>query len=237
MPVDFVDFDEYKPSAGSTDYVVKYDNFITVLQGYAQELEDARENENTLWDNLDQNYIGYVLGNNLDGSSTDGSDGYKCINMKNAVDAQDYITWDQAQSIGGTTQPTNITDVSVGQLLANDILVVNKDGNAITGRPCTYSTLANGATVAANGNYDMALSGNKTIYLPSGASDGTTISFADIQGNLSSFSLTITPESSGYIMGLALNETLIMDTYDYCSFDLVFSGISGFGWTLARFQM
>ena len=228
-----VNFGPYKPIAGRTDYVKKYDDFITVLQGYAQELEDAAEGETDLQTNLANNYIGYVLANNIDGDT----ETYKCVNMLVGSDDQDYITVAQANSIGGTA-PTNITDVAVGALNANDILVVNAAGNAITGRPCSYTDCPTSGTVLANKNYDMNLTVSKSVTLPSGASEGTTISFADIQGKLtSSITLDITPNASEYMMGLAVGQGITFDAYPHCSFDLVASGITGFGWTLARLQM
>jgi len=235
-------FDPYKPSAGSTDYVVKYDNFITIIEDYASEVEAAREGESTLLENLEQNYIGYTLEANINGDSNT----YKCTNRAPAEDAQDYVTWEQAQSIvsGSEDPPTNVTDVGVGSLNANDILVINGAGTAITGRPCSYEQLTLASTnVLANKNYDMNIpSGGRIVNLPDSPSIGTTISFADIQGLItSSNKLTInpssTPTTARYIMGLVIDIPLEIDAYEYCSFDLVYTGISTFGWTLARFQM
>lgn len=232
------DFDEYKPIVGLSDYPTLYNNFITRVQGYATEEENAREYHVTnnpvvsILENLQANYIKYTLAAPVSGAST-----HKCTNMAAGVLASDYITIQQANQLTGV-QPGSIEEIDVGSLQPNDILVVDSFGNHITGRSTKYITVP--ATSAENGNYDMALgTGNKFTTLPVGQ-EGMVISYADLGGNAGvSGNLTITPYSGASIMGLAANETLVIDDYPYCSFDLVFTSATptdAFGWTIARFQ-
>jgi hypothetical protein len=229
MATDY-NFDDFKPISGTTDYVSKYDAFITALEEYATEEENAREGYANLLVNLQTDYLGYTLGQNLDGAS----DTYKCTNMAPGSNDNDYITILQANSLSGTIAQ-NIEDVSVGSLLPNDILVIEPGGNFIEGRSTKYTTIP--GTCEANGNYDMALSSSKITNLPAG-SEGMVISFADLDGNASiSTTLTIKPNGSEKIMAIASDSGwLIVDDYPYCSFDLVYTNDSAFGWTLARFQ-
>ena len=225
-------FDQYKPTVGLSDYPGLYDSFITRVQGYATEEENAREGAATILANLQANYISYTLGAPISGAST-----YKCTNMAPGTLDSDYLTIQQANQLTGS-QPLAITEIDVGSLQPNDILVIDNGGNNITGRSTKYITVP--TTSAANGNYDMALGGgNKSTTLPTGQ-EGMVISFADLGGNAGvSGNLTITPATGASIMGLAANETLVIDDYPYCSFDLVFSAASptdSFGWTIARFQ-
>jgi hypothetical protein len=228
-------FDEFRPISGTTDYVSKYDLFITEVQAYANEEEAAREGSGSILSNLTNNYLGYTLGQNVDGNSNN----YKCENMAPGYADNDYITVLQANSMTGDV-PQQISEVSVTPLLPNDILVIDPGGTYITGRSTKYTTVP--STCAANGNYDMALTSSKPTSLPDNPEEGTVISFADLDGNASlSKKLTISPsvttgQSYSYIMGLAQDETLVIDDYPYCSFDLVYTGVSAFGWTLARFQ-
>ena len=222
------DFDTYRPIAGTTDYLTKYDDFITEMQAYATEEENAREGETDILANLNNNYINYTLAADIDGDSA-----YKCINMEDGVNSQDYITINQANSLSGSI-PTSIEDLDVGTLQANDILVVNSTGSAITGRSTIYTNIMPNP-LEANGNYDMNLSGAKIVYLPIG-NPGTVVSFADIAGNITPTNkLTITPDGTEKIMGQAAGEVLEIDDYPFCSFDLVYTN-AAFGWTLARLQ-
>lgn len=240
------DFSIYKPIVGTKDYIDKYTDFVNAMEAYANEEEAAREGETTILANLTNNYLNYTLETNVNGASNT----YKCTNMANGTGDQDYITVSQANSWTAGTF-ADISDVGVGSLNANDILVINTDGTAITGRPTSYTILTNGSTVIPNGNYDMDLAGvSKTITLPdieaiaSADRNGIIVSFADIGGNLDvSHTLTIQPNSTTTtqkIMGITSDSgNLIIDDYPFCSFDLVYTSTSdtdSFGWTLARFQ-
>lgn len=226
-------FDQYKPTVGLSDYPGLYDSFITEVQDYASEEEAARQGAATILANLQANYIGYTLGAPISGAST-----YKCTNMAPGTLDSDYLTIQQANQLTGS-QPISIEEIDIGNLLPNDILVIDNAGDNITGRSTKYITVQ--STSAANGNYDMALTGgNQSTTLPAGQ-EGMVISFADLGGNAGvSGDLTIKPASGGSIMGITSDSGwLIIDDYPYCSFDLVFTAASptdAFGWTLARFQ-
>lgn len=232
------DFDlEFKVGIGDTDYPFKHDNLITAMEGYADEVEAARDGENSVLLNLQNNYINYTLSNDVNGNSNT----YKCTNMPvGELGSNDYCTVAQAQSLVSGDVPTDITDlVPGGSFSPNDILVVNNTGDAITGRPTTYTNVP--TTSAANGNYDMNLGGGSNdTTLPTG-SDGMVISYADLGGNAGKNGggppqtpyLRIIPNGTEKIMGV--NDDLYIDDYPYCSFDLVYTGTT-FGWILARFQ-
>jgi hypothetical protein len=222
-------FDVYKPTIGTKDYLTRYDAFIDEMQAYAVDVDAARDGELTILANLTANYIGYTLGADIDGLVT-----YKCINMPSGVDAQDYITVSQANSIAASGGVTSIVDISVGTLQANDILVVEPGGGFITGRSTKYTNHI--ATSVANGNYNMNLEngGTQVTALPAGI-DGTVISFADLSGSANATdNFTITANGTDKIMGVT-TDPLVINDYPYCSFDLVYTG-AAFGWTLARFQ-
>ena len=226
------DFDSYKPTIGLSNYPELYDDFLDVLELYADEEEAARQGESTILANLQANYIGYTLGASISGAST-----YKCTNMAPGTLDSDYLTIQQANQLTGS-QPTSIQEIDIGTLQPNDILVIDNAGDNITGRSTKYTSVP--TTSAANGNYDMALGGgDKPTTLPVGQ-EGMVISFADLGGNAGvTGDLIITPATGASIMGLAANETLVIDDYPYCSFDLVFTSASptdSFGWTIARFQ-
>ena len=227
------DFDQYKIAIGDTGdiYPNKYNGFVTATEAYATEIENAREGESNLVTNLQSNYISYTLSTNVSGDST-----YKCTSMADGVDPQDYITKAQADSISGAADaPSTIALVGTGGLSANDILVVNSSGSAITGRPTNYSAVP--VNSAINGSYAMNVSGGaKTTNLPAGVL-GAVISYADVGGNLSlSNTLTITAASGEKIMGSITNpDSLIINDYPFCSFDLVYIS-AAFGWLIARFQ-
>jgi hypothetical protein len=226
---------------GST-VITKYNAFIDDSEARAQEVENAREGAGTLVLNL-ANYVKYTLTAPIAGNAL-----YKCTGMLDGdPGSQDYCTVAQANAIAATSGDTTIETVNVGNLNPNDIVVVNSSGNAFTGRPTTYINVI--ATSVANGNYDMNLStGSKVTDLPDNPSIGTVISFADLSGDAGingggpprTPNLTINPSDNPpdarYIMGRGENEALIIDDYPYCSFDLVYTGIPTFGWTLARFQ-
>jgi hypothetical protein len=237
------DYTQFKISVGESGstYPAKYTGFVNASEARAEEVEDAREfstsGATNLEDNL-ANYMKYTIVTNVSGGNS-----FKCINMKNGdSDSQDYCTVGQAESLlnSGGSQAQSIEDLAVGTLSANDILVVNTLGGAITGRSTVYSTLI--SPCVANGNYDMGLStGDKNTTLPAGVL-GTVISFADIGGYAGlgdpPVKLTITPASGERIMGQTTTMptgNLIVDDYPSCSFDLVYVN-STFGWTMARLQ-
>ena len=216
----------------------RYDAFIDDAEDIAQEVEAARETgtsgATSLVLNL-ANYVKYTLAAPIDGNGT-----YKCTNMLNGTDSQDYCTVAQANAIAATGGVATIETVNVGTLGPNDIVVVNTTGTAFTGRPTTYTNVPTSSL--ANGNYNMNLSGgSKVTNLPAGIV-GMVISYADIGGYAGQTStgspnlpnLTITANGSEKIMNVA-SDPLVIDDYPYCSFDLVYTGAT-FGWTLARFQ-
>jgi hypothetical protein len=228
-------YTQYKIDLGESgaSYPDKYNGFVNVSEARAEEVEDAREfatsGATNLEDNL-VNYMKYTLTTNVSGSL-----GFKCVNMINgAPDSQDYCTVAQAQSLSGGFQATSIEDLDVGSLQINDILVINTDGDAITGRSTAYTPRI--SLSVANGNYDMGLStGSKSTLLPPGIA-GTVISFADLGGHAGiDGNLTISPSFGQNIMNLPDNDPLVIDDYPSCSFDLVYVN-STFGWTIARFQ-
>jgi hypothetical protein len=150
--------------------------------------------------------------------------------------SQDYCTVSQAPGLAGAAGVTSITDlIPGGSLAANDVLVVASDGYSIVGRPTTYTKLTAATTSAANNkNYDMNLTANRVVNLPTGIL-GAVISFADIEGRADNFSLTINPFTGQKIMNQTAGVSLVVNTYPRCSFDLVYVDAT-FGWTISRFQ-
>jgi len=67
------DYSIYKPTIKSNDYIARYDAHVYATQEIAQEVEDAREGENTLVDNLINNYAAYSLRDNIDGDCIYGT--------------------------------------------------------------------------------------------------------------------------------------------------------------------
>lgn len=225
-------FDQYKPPRGTKEYADLYDEFITVMEGYVNELIDAREGETDLLTNL-ANYLNYTLVSNVDGDST-----YKCTNMSEGTDDYDYITVKQANSLS-STGITGVNDIGIGTLLANDILVVNAAGSALEGRPCTYTTVSGTFGCAYNGNYNVNVSSSPAeTTLPAGINGGC-ISFSDLGGNVDgSHTITIYSATNEKIFGLegwsgGADGPLLINNYAHISFTLVYTG-STFGWVLTN---
>lgn len=232
------DYSSYKPITGdSINYPTQYDNFIDDAEAVATEVENAREAAGTLISNLTTNYAKYSLSQDINGIST-----YKCINMPNPVDPQDYATKYYLDNLVGSA-PTDITGMGPGALNPNDRLVINAAGTAITGRPTSYWTSLNGFTpitanfsAAYNDNIHFNVSGGGfSIYLPAGIVGGI-VNFADIEGTVSATNvLTVDPATGERIMGLPLNENLLVNAFPNVSFGMVYVSAS-FGWSLTNLQ-
>jgi len=172
--------------------------------------------------------------------------GYRCKNMPEPTNSDDYAT------------KAYVDSFSAGNILAldklttnfpkNSVVVVDKQGNDLAPRYSHFYTANNtdpeaivisGLTATANDNIAFSvLTTNFTITLPSGSSNGTTIRFADIDGSVTSDGtkyLTIAPAAGEKIMGLAVDETLIVSHYPYISFDLVYNTINS-SWIIQRLQ-
>lgn len=54
---------------GTFSYVTSHTAFVNATEGVATEVENAREDENTLIENLQNNYATYILKNNVDGGA------------------------------------------------------------------------------------------------------------------------------------------------------------------------
>jgi hypothetical protein len=319
------EYGEYIPALGGTDYPEKYDGLVTACELVAQEVENARENESALVDNLTINYAKYSLTNNIDGGAIWGKadddplcdnttlidsnasfsttligqfvynvsqstlespvsvqitdvpvggttlittglpgatiwrddnysiGGFGCENMQGPiVQSSDYATVSYVLGKTGDVAG-DIQDLNTGNLNQNDILVINSDGTAITGRPTRFYTAANGTdiitntfTAAYNDNIHFNVSGGTfTISLPPGRVGGI-ISFTDVDGTvIGDYSvlenpwLQIKPFGTEKIMGTidgGGGEFLIVDQRPYISFSLVYTNDPAFGWSIINLQ-
>lgn len=237
MAADY-DFETFVPQSGDNDYPTKIQNFINAMEDYATELEAAREGETDLVTNL-ANYLAYLLTANVDGDST-----YKCTNMPNATDLQDYVTYGQAQSMS-TGAVTDITDLGPGTLNANDIVVVNDTATGVVGRPTKYSVkTGNPFYCTYNENIDMNLTTSRSCYLPVGKI-GAMVGFADVGGFITdSIGLTIYPNqnSTDKIMKFINNTSypeygtsLLVKDYQFVNFKLVYISAE-MGWVILELQ-
>lgn len=230
--------DDYKPKIGELDYPQKYDDFITEAQNLAQEIFNAREGQANLLANL-RTYAKYILANDIDGNST-----YKCINMPNAEQPRDYVTYSQALLLSdNVVRPLDL--IEVGSLEANDYVAIDPAGTSVVGRPAKYTVLtASDVTpphyLSPNDKIGFDVSGGGfTVYLPLGPSDGTMVSFADINGSLvagiTAPQLTIRT-SGGDDIQVPGNEVLEINYFPHVSFDLVWAAAPTSRWVIQNLQ-
>ena len=170
--------------------------------------------------------------------------GYRCENMPDGVNSQDYVTKRQLDAFSPEAPPSFITELRIPDPPAgegddyyrNAMLVVGEDGQNLTTRPTKYELKTGTFTCEYNGNYNVNVSaGSASTTLPTGVNGGI-ISFADIGGHISnSNTLTITPDGTEIIMGQDPGESLIINDYPHISFKLVYVN-STFGWTITEMQ-
>lgn len=156
--------------------------------------------------------------------------GFKAINMGVAsANSNDYATVSYLDSLTATST-TEIAQLGIGSLSANDILAIDPSGTAIIGKPAAFGAIRTtsdppGTYRSVNENIAFSVSGTLTLRLPTGTgSDGATIKFSDVNGTIDSGgvnTLVIVPFTGQKIMGQAVDTTLVVSHYPYISFDLV----------------
>lgn len=224
-------FINYKISLYSRDYPDKYNDFVDEMQSWATEVEQARQGEVDLVTNLNTNYVKYTLTSNLDGGAT-----FKCTNMLDATHLQDYVTYKQALGLSGS-QSTAISDLSVGSLSANDIVVIDPTGTSISGRSTIYTAAQQTQVLELNKNYNISPVLNNYVSLPAPTTNGSTIGIADLNGVIGTGSVEIRPSSGDSIMWQATNAPLTLDKFKYLSFKLVYiTNVGSPTWVITELQ-
>lgn len=166
---------------------------------------------------------------------------YKATNMPSPISNNDYATKGYVLGLTGDAAQ-EITAVGTGELQANDIIVVNEDGDALTGRPTNFNVIRNSSSVVPLEFNDNVLfdatGGSFYAYLPQGTTRvGGIVSFADILGTVSTTNtFTIYPHATEKIMGLSAGEGLVIDQeFSRITFSLLYTGAS-FGWCIINLQ-
>jgi hypothetical protein len=85
------------------NYPQIFENFIYAVQDTDTEVENARQNHNSLLENLQTDYINYTLLSNINGSEL-----VKFSNMKVGINGHDYVTATQVDEYLGIKDVTEI---------------------------------------------------------------------------------------------------------------------------------
>jgi hypothetical protein len=180
------------------------------------------------------------------GSNWTGADfevGFSCNNMLNAgdkaEDLQSYITKGEALTLSGTLN-TDIASIVASSLKPGDMIVVDVNGDNLTGREVSYTRITGLGNVAEYNKsyYTDVSSGNVSVTLPSGI-DGGVIAFADLGGHIGpgSSTVTIIPATGESIMGEPNDDTLVINDFPYISFKLVYVTGTGLNtWMITELQ-
>ena len=112
---------------GSTNFSTEVVGLINACEEVEQEVEDAREDENTVIENLNNNYIKYTLGDNILGVTNET---YRFINMADATAPNDYVNIrnvEQEIGIPSLDLFNTAAEVGVPPFYANDLYKVSSD--------------------------------------------------------------------------------------------------------------
>lgn len=178
---------EYPP--GDTNFSTQVNGLIEAVANVAIEVDDAKENSDSLVENLQDNYLKYTLAAHIIGNLTEE---YRFTNMADASDPQDYVPLEQARDIIGvpsfddynTAERVGTDDP--GPFYANDYYKISSDGDSVS----TF--------VVGFDNVPITVSSNTVLMIPEyNASYLIDYSRVDISSVLTAIYLT--PDSTSLI--------------------------------------